>query len=112
MTTQHTAGPWSVPHFAEDCGCECGHVFGEGQQGMGSVCTIHFGGENEPREVAAANGRLIAAAPDLLAALQHIVTTADSEAAAGGEMWYAEAVYPAVEAARAAIAKATGGAAT
>jgi hypothetical protein len=44
----------------------------------------------------------------LLEALQRIVTAADSEAAAGGEMWYAEAVYPAIEAARAAIAKTKG----
>jgi len=56
-----------------------------------------------------ADARLIAAAPDLYAALQAIVDASDSKAAQGGEMWWAEAVYPAVDAARAALKRAQEG---
>ncbi len=70
MNAQHTPGPWTVPHFASfGTGCDCGHIFAEGQHGMGSIATVCFGGENEPRERAEANARLIAKAPDLLTAL-------------------------------------------
>jgi hypothetical protein len=63
----HTPGPWSVPHFARmPDGCKCGYVFSEAQSGMGAICEVTHGGEDEPLEIAAANARLIAAAPDLL----------------------------------------------
>ena len=55
-----------------------------------------------------ADAKLIAAAPDLLAALERIVSASDSDQAKGGEMWWAETVYPHVEAAKAIIAKAKG----
>lgn len=62
-----TPGEWSIPHFAEPrAKCECGYIFGEGQGGMVFVCTVSFGGEYEPREVAAANGRFISAARNLM----------------------------------------------
>ncbi|BDU72352.1 hypothetical protein [Mesoterricola silvestris] len=66
-----TQGRWTVPHFARPkVGCECGYIFADGQDGMGSICDIHFGDEDEPKETAAANGKLIAAmrnlAPELL----------------------------------------------
>lgn len=68
-----TAGPWSVPHFANDeSGCSCAYVFSESQRGFGSVATVSFGGEDEDYETAKANAKLIAAAPDLLEALQLI----------------------------------------
>jgi hypothetical protein len=75
--TEHTPGPWSLPHFAEpdvNCACEyvlCDHL-------MGAVASVHCsgegddwqkGGDNPKFAEAVANARLIAAAPDMLAAL-------------------------------------------
>lgn len=100
----HTPGPWSIPHFAGGDtfgGCECGYVYSESQQGMGAICQVFFGGENEPREIAEANARLIAAAPDLLAALDALVTACEVP----GENCEVEQALPA---AIAAIATATG----
>jgi len=63
-----------VPHFArDDVRCNCAYVFSESQVGMGSICTIDHGDENEPLEIAKANARLIAAAPELLAMLTKVV---------------------------------------
>jgi hypothetical protein len=61
--TQHTPGPW----FA--------HNIGLGPNGEGPF-TYPLG--NDP-DKAAANARLIAAAPDLLAALQAIAATSTEE---------------------------------
>lgn len=69
LLTASTPGIWTVPHFAEHGpgeGCECGYIFGEGQNGMGSICNVTFGEEDEPRETAAVNGKLIAATHNLL----------------------------------------------
>jgi hypothetical protein len=75
---RHTPGPWSLPHFAEpDVNCECGYVLTDNL--MGAVCTVHASGkgndwtrhgDNPKFAEAVANARLIAAAPDLLAALK------------------------------------------
>lgn len=82
----HTPGPWSLPHFADSkplpeispalfgsrSRCECGYVFGNDDR-HGAVATVHYkndnnpSDENPPRHEAVVNGRLIAAAPDLLA---------------------------------------------
>ena len=70
---KHTPGPWSVPHFAQDeVGCDCAYVLCDGV--MGAVCTITVSkeGDDPPIEQAKANARLIAAAPDLLAALKRV----------------------------------------
>lgn len=101
MSAQHTPGPWSVPHFADMLGgCKCGYVFSESQRGMGSICSVVSGGENEEHEQAIANARLIAAAPDLLAACQAYMA---DRAEAG-----CTADSGAVKAMRAAIEKASG----
>lgn len=69
--SKHTPGPWSVPHFAdENSACACSYVFSDAQRGFGAIATVQFGGENESYGTAKANANLIAAAPDLLEALE------------------------------------------
>jgi hypothetical protein len=114
---QHTPGPWTIPHFVTAFDsrekptvhgethapqCVCGYVFADAQRGMGSICDVRFGGENEPLEIAVANARLIAAAPELLAALQKLMPFCDE-----GDVEIETEWQRAVADARAAIAKAT-----
>lgn len=82
----HTPGPWMLPHFADpEAKCQCGHVLSEFQHGMGAIATIEYSvegqdwrdGDHEPLPVAIANAHLIAAAPDLLAALRAIMAKLD-----------------------------------
>lgn len=89
MTTIHTPGPWAV------VGNE---IEGDGM----TVVTITEYRKMTPRQ--AANARLIAAAPDLLAAMQALDAHGDW---AGTEWSVSAAVW---RAARAAIARATGAA--
>lgn len=77
----HTPGPWSLPHFAQPgAGCKCGYILVEGH--MGAVATVHASceskdwqehGDNPGFDNCCANAKLIAAAPDLLAACQRMV---------------------------------------
>lgn len=70
----HTKGPWSIPHFADEKStCACSYILSDSQRGFGAIATIQFGGENENHETAKANANLIAAAPDLLKALEMMV---------------------------------------
>lgn len=46
---------------------------------------------------------------ELAQALERIVSASESDEARGGEMWWAEAVYPQVEAAKPVLAKTKGG---
>lgn len=94
MNTEHTKGPWKVDTKGrfwsiESTQCE--------------ICAMPDmdGREATPNEQA--NARLIAAAPELLAALEHIV----SEIAGGGDM-SAATVEHLGSIARAAITRATG----
>jgi hypothetical protein len=50
-------------------------------------------------------------APEWLKALLAIIEASDSDAASGGEMYWAEAVYPFIDDAKKLLARATGGAA-
>ena len=75
----HTPAPWSIPHFAtakDEQDCDCTYVLADGY--FGAVCSVHInngkrvsegGNDCPPLDEAKANARLIAAAPDLLAAL-------------------------------------------
>ena len=77
---RHTPGPWSVPHFADDgVGCDCAYVLADGM--MGAVAAVYAdngkpisdGGNDAPQlDFAKANAFLIAAAPDMLAALKAV----------------------------------------
>ena len=76
--TKFTPGPWSLPHFANpDCECKCGYVLVEGY--CGAVAKVYYSqdralghGDNPPFYEACANAHLIAAAPDLYAALDPV----------------------------------------
>lgn len=90
-TNKHTPGPWTEHTFADE-------KFVEIRAGGGCRIVAHVFLDNGNRE---ANARLIAAAPELLEALLAFVATFDGvEVTPGGD----------VAKARAAIAKATGGA--
>lgn len=100
---KHTSGPWNLLGEIKWVGDDdtkyrlyCGVVGADGPY-RGEICGIqsadHIAGVN--REEAEANGRLIAAAPDLLEALKGLLSTADIHSG-----WGEEAV--------AAIAKAEG----
>lgn len=94
-STQHTPGPWVAKSF---------HVEGPSGGAVADVYRPHGDGAVTTAEYSAgrmANARLIAAAPDLLAALRALV---DIYAKVGGPL----AVDPHVAAARAAIARAEG----
>lgn len=101
MSAKHTPGPWRVdPNYNRDVqdanGCEVGAALCVTD--IGEKWTIS-GRITASREEGAANARLIASAPELLAALREMVADVDG----GGS------VSPySVDAARAAIAKAEG----
>ena len=112
MSTQHTQGPWAIQR-------QEGHPYIVADQGKSwknpLVCSLYedvtpsdsvtIGPWLEANENAEANARLIAAAPDLLAALQNIVAQYDTVHGVGDmEM------QPAIDFAHRAIAKATGAA--
>jgi hypothetical protein len=73
-----TEGPWhATNHFADDSTpCNCAYILSDGY--AGSICQISFdngrniadgGNDSPPREEAAANGKLIAAAKNALPAI-------------------------------------------
>lgn len=94
MTTQHTPGPWSVEIDHHNNVPEFIRVYADGEMyDLASVLCDETGN-------ATANARLISAAPDLLAAIEGLLNALPSAT-----------THPAIKAARAAIAKATGEAA-
>ena len=101
MTTKHTPGEWRVRHNS------VGGPFISSDNGtIADVRTfggIHVGGPQHPETMA--NARLIAAAPDLLEALQNIAEYWNQDQ---NEEAMADACWHAIHTARAAIAKATG----
>lgn len=87
MTTQHTPGPWELRQSSRDY-----WFIDYDQGGEGYTLTKLDCGEKD--------ARLISAAPELLAALEGLLNALPSAT-----------THPAIKAARAAIAKATGEAA-
>lgn len=104
MNTKHTPGPWDIWTDREENEIY-GRAIGARITAAGdsrSIGSIHGLASNEEaiRDEAAANAKLIAAAPELLAALEALLDQADL-----GEV--DEETQPIVDQARAAIAKAT-----
>ena len=66
MNTQHTPGPWTVKKASPQAG-----VITAPNRGLG-IAEVFGGGETDT-----ANARLIAAAPELLTALQHVIDQYD-----------------------------------
>ena len=112
-TSGHTPGPWTLPHFAAaDSNCACEYVFGERQDIMGAVASVHysspshnFDADNPRIDEAIANAHLISAAPDLLFALKLCADELESIHVQHGDLHNAKAHSVALAAALAAIAK-------
>ena len=99
MTTKHTPAPWSVDINTNDLR-EAETIRGGDGVRIAATYKIHKHRDDKTKACyeARANSRLIAAAPDLLAALQSVA-----------DYWAGGDVPPEIDAAmRAAIAKATG----
>jgi hypothetical protein len=97
MSTQHTPGAWigAGPSFGDPFPRYTTSIVTEREhddEGIIEICELPFHHRDDENE---ANARLIAAAPDLLEALQHVI--------------YWDNGKPEWEMARAAIAKAIGG---
>ena len=95
--TTHTPGPWFIDGTASD---DCLDVYHHN----GRICMIYCDSTQNPTAEdlaeAEANARLIAAAPDLLAALSNIILSSDANCG--------DSLANAIEAARNAINKAKG----
>lgn len=78
---QCTPGPWHSGHLGEDGKCQCRTVVSEVY--LGGIATVHIhngidsiaegGNDAPPRDEAIANMHLIAAAPELYAALERML---------------------------------------
>lgn len=98
--SKHTPGPWAVnPQTRGDADISVYAILGSGNPHW--IARAYGGGPlAPPSPVTAANARLIASAPDLLAALEYIVSWSPD-----AEKWNAETAR---NKAAAAIAKAKG----
>ena len=68
MSTQHTPGPWNFYTEPQPNGCPI-----VGSRGLMVAMLAHTVNQDDQRETALANARLISAAPDLLKALQYML---------------------------------------
>jgi hypothetical protein len=111
IETKHTAGPWQADWFERPAvGQESGwFIYGPDSSVMGNIADLSCCDGNRPHEEIAATARLMAAAPDLLYALEKCVQVfafyANESSPTGGTYGYGAAI----RAARYAVAKATGG---
>lgn len=100
--SKHTPGPWDFSWEIQPNGCPT-----VGHKGLMVCMVAHSAKDPEQKETALANASLIAAAPDLLAALESSVSDLfyQIESKHGTE---AASKYPSVVEGRAAIARAKG----
>ena len=106
MTVKHTPGPWAI--FVPKSLSNDDMVYGiDTNNGIKSESVVLFDGGILKKE----DARLIAAAPDLLDALKGIIGYFDSGNSVSVSQATIKASSDEIKAARAAIAKATGGAA-
>lgn len=109
MNMKHTPGPWKLLDFENDERYEVTTM--ESTKGFyRSVATVSYG-YSEPADTQQhANAKLIAAAPELLSALENLVFTAQKmwdDAKPLKDTALVTVTHPMIEEARAAIAKAT-----
>lgn len=69
MNAQHTPGPWSVCHWMVGNNTPTGEITICGPEGDEHICTMDGNEDNQ------SNAALIAAAPDMLEALQRHIQT-------------------------------------
>jgi hypothetical protein len=105
MSAKHTPGPWEV---VEDDFDEALHITCEARAGMIPICKVDVGYDGPIEDEQHANASLITAAPDLLEALESVTELIELLVLVGDEK--PENGSP-CQLARAAIAKAKGGAA-
>jgi hypothetical protein len=108
LVAKHTPGPWKAQMIDGRMGVTANHMCSF--PGMRYDICERVGGDctaKPTKGTPEANARLIAAAPELLEALQRVVSDW-VHPYDGGE--YEDGEMPALDQARAAIAKATGGA--
>lgn len=86
MSNEHTPGPWHIEHTV--------HVLDENRTRIADVCDRYDGTNNNFRSSAEANARLIAAAPELLEALEKLL------AATSGHQEFRDAAYAAINKAK------------
>ena len=100
--TKHTPGPWVAQPTVDST---CHNIFGTSKNQEYHIGTLQ-GGSRADVQIAKANARLIAAAPELLEALQYCLEAANAYEA---KALYSGNLHEIVqEKARAAIAKARG----
>lgn len=103
MNTKHTPGPWKACDYGRDSyGLQMSTVAADG--GCNRICELVPHGKPSLDEETVANAQLIAASPELLAALQRLLEWVDPYAVPGCDENEEDMAR-----ARAAIAKATGG---
>lgn len=103
----HTPGPWTanLHHTRQDGGRTYGFIFADG---VVPTAAVVLGVEGMPQDEGRANARLIAAAPDMLAALKLVDAFAKADEAAGDDALWTDHFREMFEVVRAAIAKAEG----
>ena len=100
MAAKHTPGPWFTSSRSDG---GIGPKSKDEDQSFGMVIPVAYIEQFDWPENFTQNANLIAAAPDLLAALTDVIGWVP-----GGIAFHTNAAFAAVERARAAIAKATG----
>ena len=105
MSTKHTPGPW---RFGE---AKNGYTtIGGGNWGEFATVVTRMEGRDHDDPTGVANARLIVAAPDLLAAVEALFQHCSMIHNVWGDGCNQKEANAAIDAGRAAIAKATGGA--